>query len=638
MKQYVTILLFVGLIVSMLNVSCQNDNTKHDLSLYKIIPFPVEIHPRIGYFKITSDARIITQIGNTAVDSVTSQLTRILGSFGLSVKTGYAAKNKGSGIFLTLNTERNETLGKKGYELKVSRQGIDITANESAGLLYGVQTLRQLLPLNTHDGAISGKADVLVPCVDIIDYPRFAWRGMLMDVAHHFFPIASVKRFIDEMAMYKYNTLQLHMTNDNAWRIEIKAFPRLTEIGGWRVPRTGLWGSFEQPKPGEKATDGGFYTQEELKELVKYAQSRQVTILPGIEMPGHALALIASYPFASCTGKQYDVNPGCPRSIDIAYNVCPGNDDVFEIMDKILTEYTGIFPSEYIHIGGDEVDKHFWKTCLKCRQRMKEENLQNVEELQSYFIKRIEKLLNAKGKKLVGWDEILEGGLAPGATVMSWRGMDGGIKAAQAKHPVVMSPTQYCYFDYAQTDRKIVGQSKNYGLLRISRVYEFEPVPDDVETQYILGGQGNLWSEFIPTFRQNEYQAWPRGMALSEVLWSPKSERNTDEFLSRVEAQFPLLERENINYARSMYDPIITPVKDTDGNMQIMFSSEMKGLDIYYSFNYTRPDNFSSKFTQKPVDVPTGATQVWAITYRNGKPIGDMLMIGIDELVRRMDH
>jgi hexosaminidase len=306
------------------------------------------------------------------------------------------------------------------------------------------------------------------------------------------------------------------------------------------------------------------------------------------------------------------------------------------MLDKILTEYCEIFPGEYIHIGGDEVDKHFWEKCPKCRKRMADEKLKNVEELQSYFIKRVEKILKDKGRKLIGWDEILEGGLAPEATVMSWRGMGGGIQAAKMQHHVVMSPTQFCYFDYGQTDMKIVPREKNWGLLRLSQVYRFEPVPDSVDSQYILGGQGNLWSEFIPNCRQKEYMTWPRGLALAEVLWSPKAERNIDEFLSRMETHLPRFDRNQVKYSRAVYDPIITPVRNNEGAMQITFSSEVKGLDIHYSFDGTLPDQYFPRYEQKPLDIPKGATQIWAVTYRNGKPIGNMLSITTQELAKRL--
>jgi len=602
-----------------------------------IIPKPVLMRSSSGYFNLTSDVKIVASTGNPEINDIANRLSKLIEiPTGLKLKVSSLISNRDKAIRLILNDAQNTSIGNEGYVIEIKPSRIDISANKPAGIFYGVQSFIQLFPAEIEKNA--SKINLNIPCVYIMDYPRFVWRGLLLDVAHHYFEKKYIIKFIDQMSKYKYNILQLHLTNDNGWRIEIKEFPKLNQTGSWRVPRTGIWGTFEQPQPGEKATDGGYYTQEDIKELVKYAQERFVTIVPGIEMPGHCLALIASYPATSCTGLQYSVNPGSHRSKDVPYAICPGNESVFEMMDKILAEYAALFPSEYIHIGGDEVNKDFWKSCPKCQKRMAEENLKDVDELQSYFIKRIEKILNSKGKKLIGWDEILQGGLAPGASVMSWRGMDGGIKAAQMNHHVVMSPTQYCYFDYKQTDPKIVPESINGGLLRLSQVYKFEPVPENVDSQYILGGQGNLWSENIPTYRQNDYMTWPRAMALAEVLWSPKAERNIDEFLPRVEAQFPSFDRDHVNYAKSIYDPIIIPVKNKDGLMQISFSSEVKGLDVFYTFNGTIPDNFSSKYQQQPVNIPKGATQVWAITYRNGKPVGKLLVITLEELQGRLSN
>ena len=611
-----------------------NRNTPEPSQL-NIIPKPVLMRSSSGYFNLTYNVKIVASAWNPEINDIANRLSKQIEiPTGLKLKVSSSISKSDKAIRLILNDTQDTSIGNEGYVIEIKPSRIDISANTPAGLFYGVQSFIQFFPAEIEKNA--NKINLNIPCVYIMDYPRFVWRGLLLDIAHHFFEKEYIMKFIDQMSKYKYNTLQLHLTNDNGWRIEIKEFPKLNQVGSWRVPRTGIWGTFEQPQAGEKATDGGYYTQEDIKELVRYAQERYVTIVPGIEVPGHSLAMIASYPALSCTGLQYNINPGSPRSKDVPYAVCPGNESVFEMLDKILTEYASLFPGEYIHVGGDEVDKEFWKNCPKCQKRMADENLKDVNELQSYFIKRIEKILNSKGKKLMGWDEILEGGLAPGASVMSWRGMEGGIRAARMKHHVVMSPTQYCYFDYRQTDTKIVPEPISWGQLRLSQVYKFEPVPDNVDPQYILGGQGNIWSEFIPTCRQNDYMTWPRAMALAEVLWSPKGDRDIDEFIPRLEAQFPSFDRDQVNYAKSIYDPIITPVKNADGLLQITFTSEVKGLDVFYTFNGTIPDKFSLKYQQQPVNIPKGATQVWAITYRNGKPIGKLLQITIEELQLRL--
>ncbi|MBU2904100.1 family 20 glycosylhydrolase [Arenibacter algicola] len=621
--------------ISLCVVSCAEVNQKSAeeselISKLNIIPNPAIIKSEPGSFKLTSDVKIVALPRNTEMDNNVVTLLHQLSAVGVKLDVNNLSSDKVNEIQLVLNKVYDSVLGAEGYVLDIKPSKVNIQANKPAGVFYGIQSLIQLLP-----NGIENK-EVLIPCVYIEDFPRFAWRGLLIDPAHYFLPKDVVMEYIDQMAKYKYNILQLHLANDNAWRIEIKAFPKLTEIGSWRVPRTGEWRTFEEPQPGEKSTYGGYYTQEELKELVKYAHKRNVTIVPGIEIPGHSLAMIASYPSTSCTGVQYDVNPGSPIPNDMTTALCAGNESNFEMLDKILDEYVEIFPSEYIHIGGDEVNKKFWKTCPKCQKRMKDENLSNEDELQSYFIHRVEKMLTDKGRKLVGWDEILEGGLTPDATVMNWRGMEGGIKAAQMKHDVVVADKFYTYFDKRQTDPKIMPIPAN-GLVRLSQVYKFEPVPDNVDPKYILGGQGCLWGEYISTKGRLEYMTWPRGFALSEVLWSPKGKRDLDEFITRVEAQFPSLERYPINYSKSIYDPIITPVKNKDGIMKITFSSDVKGLDFFYTLNGTRPDDFSNRYKQQPVDIPKGASQVWVVSYRDGKPCGESLSISIDELRRRLN-
>ena len=627
---------FIGFSCS--NPKSENNKVKTSQDPINIIPKPVLIRTEPGNFSITSDVVIIADDTQKEIISISNLLLeRVEDISGHALKIKSSVSGNSNSIHLELLSEQNEIIGTEGYILEIKPSEVHIRANKPAGVFYGVQSLIQLLPARLENNENHNEMQLDIPCVYAEDFPRFGWRGLLFDAAHWWYEKEDIMKYIDQMAKYKYNVLTLHLTNDNAWRIEIKAFPKLNEIGSWRVPRTGSWNSFEPPYPGEEAIYGGYYTQEELKELVKYAQERYVKIVPKIELPGHMGALIASYPSTSCTGLEYDVNPGSPRKYgEIPYEMCTGKESNFEMLDKILSEYVEIFPSEYIHIGGDEVNKSFWKTCSKCQKRMAEENLQNVEELQSYFIKRVEKMLSDKGRKLIGWDEILEGGLAPSATVMSWRGVEGGIKAAQMKHDVVMAPNTFTYFDYKQTDRNIIPETNSWGLLRLSQTYQWEPVPESVDPQYIIGGQGQLWTEFMPHLRQIEYMTWPRAFALAEVLWSPKNERNIDEFLSRVETHFPQFEREQVNYATSIYDPIVTPVKDKEGLMQLKFSSEVKGLDIYFTFDGTIPDNFSPKYEEQPVRIPNGAAQLWAVTYRNGEHVGKWLTISIEELQKRL--
>jgi len=601
-----------------------------------VLPEPVMVKEMPGEFRLTPDVSFCIPGNKEALISTVKlfvdHLSQVTG-FPLKIRDGVNARQKC--VVLRLNQKPDSQIGDEGYQIKVRADGVDIRANKPAGIFYGLQTLMQLLP-----SEIESKEKVLhvswnVPCVNITDYPRFKWRGLMLDVSRHFFSKEFVERYIDQMAKYKLNSFHWHLTDNQGWRIEIKGLPELTNIGAWRVPRTGKFGTFEPPAPEEKATDGGYYTQEDIKEVVRYAQERFVNIVPEVDVPGHSKAFIASYPDASCTGLQYPVNAGySPDNDDIV--LCAGNEDNFKKLEIIFSQIASLFPGKYIHIGGDEAWKDFWKKCPKCQQRMKDEGLKNEEELQSYFIKRVEKILLSKGKTLVGWDEILEGGLAPSAVVMSWRGTAGGIEAAQKGHDVVMSPNGYCYFNQPQGELAIERVNAGGSLISVSKAYEYEPVPDGVDAKYILGGQANLWAEFIPSPRMAEYMTWPRGLALSEVFWSPKEKRNWNDFAARMEMQFPRFEKEEVNYAPSVYDPTIVPIKDENGEMELTFSTELEDLDVYYTFDCTFPDNYSAKYQQKPVSIPKGASEIWVMTYRKDKPIGRLLVMGLNDLKSRL--
>jgi len=439
-------------------------------------------------------------------------------------------------------------LGTEGYHLNIQSDRITLQSARPAGLFYGLQTLRQLLPVEIESNQPLANISWQIPIYEIEDIPRFGWRGMHLDVCRHFFPKEFIKRYLDILAMYKINVFHWHLTEDQGWRIEIKKYPKLTEVGAWRVDRENQhWEQREQQKPGEKATYGGFYTQADIKEIIQYAQERFITVIPEIEMPGHAVAALAAYPQYSCTGGPFTVLPGAYWPITNIY--CAGNDETFNFLENILAEVCDLFPGEFVHIGGDEANKANWEKCPKCQLRIKNENLKDEQELQSYFIHRIEKYLNSKGKRLIGWDEILEGGLAPNAAVMSWRGFEGGIAAANAGHDVVMSPTDFCYFDYYQgkTDEPPgIG-----GFLPLEKVYEFEPVPYSISADkkhHILGGQANLWTEYIATTRHAEYMLLPRLAALAEVVWSQPDRRELTNFKQRLEGHFDRLTRMDINF------------------------------------------------------------------------------------------
>lgn len=591
-----------------------------------LIPKPVEAEIQKGTFLLSKKNTISVPSNNHEVNEIGNLFAKQLAELtGLELKI--QTDNVKNAIVFSLNKSLNQHIGEEGYSLVITSKNIILSANNPAGLFYGAQTLLQMIPPGNAGDCVA------IDCVEVTDYPRFEWRGLMLDVSRHFFAKDEVKRFIDQMVKYKYNVFHWHLTDDNGWRIEVKAYPKLTSVGAWSVFRTGWFGSFEPEEQGEPATYGGFYTQEDIREVVKYAADRFVTIVPEVDIPGHSRAVLAAYPEVSCSGNPTTVWAGTRD--DMGENVfCVGNEQNFKMLDTIFGEIASLFPGEYIHIGGDEANRSFWEKCPKCQQRVIDEHLHGLPDLQSYFTKRISKILASKGKKLIGWDEILEGGLAPDATVMSWRGMEGAIDAAKSGHKAVMSPTSFCYLDFMQGEKNIERNSVNN--LRAKRVYEFEPIPNGIDPEFILGGQGNIWSEFTPNFRRVEYMTWPRALALSEILWSPRGKREWNEFVPRMEAHFPRFKHYEVNYAPSIYDPEIKMIKNNEEEYRIVFNPEIKGLDIYYTFDCTFPDKFSAKYDDKPIALPKGASEIRAISYRGGEPIGRLLVITLEELKSRM--
>ena len=601
-----------------------------------LIPQPVQIQQSAGDYVLTGT----TTIG---FDSQAALPTAEMLATKLNTATGYSFKaqqSKSGAIQFNLNKVPVEQIGKEGYTLVSGLQGVTITANEPAGLFYGMQTLLQLLPKEI-ESKKPVKATWSIPAVNITDYPRFGWRGIMLDVSRNFFTKEEVEQYIDQISRYKFNTFHWHLTDDNGWRVEIKSLPKLTSVGAWRVHRAGHFGERAQPKPGEPATDGGFYTQEDIKEVILYARDRHITIVPEIDVPGHSMAAIASYPELSCSkDTSTRVNPGSSFSewyndgtfkmrIDNTLN--PSDEKVYEFLDKVFTELAQLFPGAYIHVGGDECYKGFWTKDAGCQALMKKMNMKSPEELQSYFMKRVETILKSKGKKLIGWDEILEGGLAPEATVMSWRGIKGGIQAAKMGHDVVMTPTTFAYLDYQQGEETI--EPLMYAGLRMEKCYSFNPVPEGVDPKFILGGQGNLWTEQVPIFRHAEYMTWPRGWALAEDFWTPQEKKSWPDFINRAEKQFERADIAMINHANSIYDAIID-VSKKDGKMTIEMASEAPGLDIYYTIDDTMPDSMSPKYSA-PFVLPEGPVSLRVITYLNGKPIGHLIILTPSDLKKR---
>jgi hexosaminidase len=607
------------------------DNAAAELGL---IPIPVEVKKTDGQFELNRQTQIILD------DNIANDQTRFIAAYlvdklntptGLQIKTGAGQAAAGNAIYLSIPKTSNPALGKEGYTLKVTPQGVHIQANAQAGLFYGVQTLLQLLPPQVESGSPGENQTWTLPCVEIMDYPRFGWRGLMLDVSRHFFTKDEVKQFIDLMARYKFNTFQWHLTDDQGWRIEIKSYPKLTEVGAWRVPREGLWWHFEPPLPGEEPTYGGYYTQDDIREVIAYAAARFVTIVPEIDVPGHFMAGLAAYPELACTDGPFYVNPGSKFYGDIQNTVCIAKEKVYEFLDGVFGEVAALFPGQYIHMGGDEAHKGFWAKCPLCQARKEKEGLKDEEELQSYFVKRVEKIIESKGKRLIGWDEILEGGLAPNATVMSWRGIKGGVEAAKMGHHIVMSPSPFYYLDLYQGDTRI--EPATYGMSRLTGSYAFEPVPEGIDPSLILGVQGNLWAESIARFRHGQYMTWPRAFAIAETGWSPKEKKDFPAFVRRVETHFARFDAADVKYAPSMYDVVFDPALKDD-QLLITLSTEVPGLAIYYTFDGSNPDHHYPKYEQ-PLTVPKNAAELRVITYRDGKPLGRQINMPIRELNRR---
>ena len=504
-----------------------------------IIPFPKECKVLLGKFMLSPETKIVvnSSTSKNEVEFFNDYLNKYY-NIRLQVVQAIPKDNN----YILFEIPDWESGLKENYHLTIDEKHISILAEgNSAGNLYAIQTLIQLLPPEKSQ-------KLFIPCVKIKDAPRFTWRGMHLDVCRHFFSIAFIKKYIDMLAMYKMNTFHWHLTDDQGWRIEIKKYPKLTKVGAFR--KGTMIGKYSDQKF-DSIPYGGFYTQEDIKEIVAYATKKHITVVPEIEMPGHSVAAISSYPWLSCTGKQIDVEKGWGVFEDV---YCT-KDSTFQFLQDVLDEVMTLFPGKYIHIGGDESPKTRWKSCATCQAKIKKENLKDEHELQSYFIKRIEKYVNSKGKQIIGWDEILEGGLAPNAAVMSWQGIEGGIAAAKQKHNAVMTPGSHCYFDHYQAlpadEPLAIG-----GYTPLEKVYAYEPIPSALNTEeqkYILGAQANIWTEYILNEKHVEYMAMPRMAALAEVLWTPKEKRNETDFLNRLQTHFLLLDKLDINYAKAIY-------------------------------------------------------------------------------------
>ncbi len=528
-----------------------------DTNLPSIIPLPQKIEQREGVFHLrrgnrTSGSQIMVDTDSRETGEYLARQLRKATSYPLPVvrmKAGaWAAKG---GILLTTKDAKT-SLAPEGYELTVTPDMVVVRAPEPAGLFYGVQSLLQLLPPEVFAAKPVSGIEWEIPCVEIEDRPRFKWRGLMLDVARHFFNKTEVEQVLDAMAMHKLNTFHWHLVDDQGWRIEIKKYPKLTEAGAWRKEIGFKLDPKASTTYGPDGHYGGFYTQADIREVVAYAQARHITIVPEIEMPGHSTAALKAYPQFSCTGGPFDTDlPG--GIFDGVY--CAGNEQTFAFLDGVLTEVTDLFPGKYIHVGGDEVTMTNWDNCPKCQARMRQEELKNGKELEGYFMRRIEKIINAHGHTLIGWSEITEGGLAKNAAVMDWIG--GAREAARTGHDVVMTPLKDCYLDHYQSRDHSQEPHAIGGYLPLSQVYAFEPMPANMDPDYqshILGAQGNCWTEYMPSLKHVEYMVFPRLCALAEVDWSPKDARNWEDFTRRLPTDLRRLDELGVNYRHGLGD------------------------------------------------------------------------------------
>lgn len=565
-----------------------------------IVPKPTSMRITATVFPLSSSTRILVDSGEEAgrLGEYLSQLIRKATGLILPVseRTGNPDDWK-RGIILTAEGAP-ASLGAEGYTLSIKPGGVLLRAKAFQGIFYGIQTIRQLLPPAAPEPAVAASfpASVSLPCVEVEDIPRFSWRGLNLDCGRHFMTKDFIKRYIDLLAEFKMNRLHWHLTEDQGWRIEIKKYPEFTRKGAWRKTEDGV-------------VYGGFYTQDDIREVVSYAQSRYVMVIPEIEMPGHSVAALASYPELSCTGGPFEVQNYWGVHPDV---YCAGNEKTFEVLEGVLSEVADLFPAPYIHIGGDECPKDRWQACPKCQARIKSEGLKNEAELQSYFIKRIERFLMTKKRRLIGWDEILEGGLAPQATVQSWRGFAGAVAAAKSGHDTIVSPTRFTYFDY---DLKTTD---------LRKAYSFEPVPqglDPASRRHILGGECNMWTEYAPQ-ETIDGKLFPRILAIAERLWSPEIARNFEEFQRRVWRQVERLAVEGVQAGDETHAVSLQPSYSADAkNVTVVFKPEETGLDLRYTTDGSRPTPSSPRYIAPLAVAASGLLQARA--FKESKPYGE---------------
>ncbi|QCX39740.1 beta-N-acetylhexosaminidase [Aureibaculum algae] len=611
MYRFIIRLVFCLLVLN----ACDKKEDELQIGRADIIPKPISQVDGKGHFEIksTSIITVENEEQHVIVSKFFSQFQKVAGWIP-EIKIG------GQG---DINFSTNVSIKPEGYTLKATKNSITIQAATNAGFYYALQTLKQLLPIAIYEKS-QKSIRWGIPVVTIDDYPAFGWRGYMLDVSRHFFSKDQVKDVIDFMGELKLNRFHWHLADDQGWRIEIKSYPKLTEIGAWRMDynhtdenKSDWWGRPAQ-KPGEKATYGGFYTQEDVKEIIAYAKERNIEIIPEIDMPGHAQATIAAYPEIGCVNALPYVATGGVFKNN-TYN--PGKEETFQFAEKMLNEIMDLFPYKYVHIGGDECNKEQWKVDPFAQQRMKQEKLKDEHELQSYFIKRIEKIINSRNRIMIGWDEILEGGLAPNATVMSWRGERGGIASAKAGHEVIMTPSNYCYIDLKQGHDDLE-PNLGYSRLLLSKAYSYKVIPDTLNTEegkLIKGIQANLWTESISDWSKLTYMTFPRVYAIAETAWTPHEKKNWNDFTNRLLTQFDRLDAQEVRYAVSAFSPWI----DHKGNgkeIEVTMKTEVEGLTIHYTLDGTEPSYKSPKY-ENGLTISENS-ELKARAFKNEKAVG----------------
>lgn len=592
---------------------CIISNTTFAQDSLFIIPKPLQQIAKPGFYNYGPETEVFSSKSFLEAADLLHEHPYIRFNKVKTLRSGKKAPARG---IILIAAEKDDSLAKDAYRLEISTERIVITAHQPEAVLNGIATLRQL--------ALTRKDGRQLPAVWIEDRPAFGYRGLMLDVSRHFFPIPFLKKYIDLMSLYKLNTFHWHLTDGAGWRLEIKKYPELTSKAAWRTDANWKywWNNGRQyAEMGSPNAFGGYYTAEQAKDLIRYAAKRGITVIPEIEMPAHTEEVLAAYPHLSCYGLPYKNS-----------EFCIGNEDTFRFLQNVLDEVLEIFPSRYIHIGGDEADKSAWKKCPKCQKIIKDFGLKDEHGLQSYAVKRMETYLNSKGRKLIGWDEILEGGLAPDATVMSWRGEKGGIEAANSGHDVIMTPGSHLYFDAYQTNP--IGQPEAIGgYLPLPKVYAYQPRSKEINSdkqKHVLGVQANLWTEYMPTTNQVEYMAFPRALALSEVAWTPEQNKNWNDFQLRLQKHYLLLQRLNVNYyAPSNELSILSKFNIAEQKAVVNISSEQFKPEIRYTVDGSNPVAGSALYTEAGIPLNASA-KVKAVIFKNKVPMGKIQELELD--------